>query len=191
MPRGTPFLGVDIVRLRTQRNWSQEDLAVASGVAIRTIRRAEAGLHITPDIRAAIASALNIRAPDDGMEEARRVVVAVEKQGGGAHPVHHRRYEVLTVDGGFVALNRVRPVGQDGAISLDDDDVNAIGKDGFLRPWEEAPDQIYATQDEAIRACVRNNELIRRLNNLPITKDLEAGTGIVHCKTESIWTEDV
>lgn len=47
-------------RLRTERGWSQEHLAEASGISLRTVQRIETGLAAAPDTLQALAAAFQI-----------------------------------------------------------------------------------------------------------------------------------
>ncbi len=47
-------------RLRTERGWSQEHLAEASGISLRTVQRIETGLTAAPDTLQALAAAFQV-----------------------------------------------------------------------------------------------------------------------------------
>ncbi|MFW6027652.1 MAG: helix-turn-helix domain-containing protein [bacterium] len=47
-------------RLRTGRGWSQEHLAEASGISLRTVQRIETGLAASPDTLRALAAAFQV-----------------------------------------------------------------------------------------------------------------------------------
>ncbi len=55
------MLNTDLVRtLRAQKNWSQEELAIASSLSHRTIQRVESSGHCSIETRRAIAVALDV-----------------------------------------------------------------------------------------------------------------------------------
>ena len=56
--------GTRIVDLRTQRGWTQERLAEASGVTVRTVQRLEAGNDASLDTLTRVATALEIPVRD-------------------------------------------------------------------------------------------------------------------------------
>src|SRR5882724_10192051 len=49
----------NIKRLREERHWSQEELATASGVDVRTIQRAESGRRLATESLKALAAAFD------------------------------------------------------------------------------------------------------------------------------------
>ena len=58
-----------IVKLRKNRSWSQEELAIASGLNLRTIQRIEKEASASLQSRKSLASALEIKIHDLDIEE--------------------------------------------------------------------------------------------------------------------------
>ncbi len=56
--------GTRIVDLRTQRGWTQERLAEASGITVRTVQRLEAGNDASLDTLTRVATALDVQVGD-------------------------------------------------------------------------------------------------------------------------------
>ncbi|MFT2749652.1 helix-turn-helix domain-containing protein [Clavibacter sp. Sh2036] len=56
--------GTRIVDLRTQRGWTQERLAEASGITVRTVQRLEAGNDASLDTLTRVANALDVPVGD-------------------------------------------------------------------------------------------------------------------------------
>lgn len=54
----------DIKTLRLERNWSQQELADASGISIRTIQRIESGENADFETRKALGAAFDVEFPD-------------------------------------------------------------------------------------------------------------------------------
>jgi transcriptional regulator with XRE-family HTH domain len=65
-------INVDVVlNARRQKSWSQEELAVASGLNLRTIQRIEADASASLETKKALASALDIDIHDLDYQESR------------------------------------------------------------------------------------------------------------------------
>lgn len=58
-----------VAKLRKERSWSQEELAIASGLNIRTIQRVEKEASASLQSRKALASALEISIQNLDFEE--------------------------------------------------------------------------------------------------------------------------
>ena len=58
-----------VVRLRKEKSWSQDELAIASGLNVRTIQRIESEATASLQSKKALASALEIRVQDLDREE--------------------------------------------------------------------------------------------------------------------------
>ena len=58
-----------VVRLRKEKSWSQDELAIASGLNVRTIQRIEREAAASLQSKKALASALNISVQDLDHEE--------------------------------------------------------------------------------------------------------------------------
>ena len=58
-----------ITRLRKQRHWTQEELAIAAGLNVRTIQRVESEASASLESKKALASALDIGVQDLDFEE--------------------------------------------------------------------------------------------------------------------------
>ena len=58
-----------ILELRTERSWSQEELALASGLSVRTIQRIEKEAAISLQSKKALASAFDVDIHDLDYEE--------------------------------------------------------------------------------------------------------------------------
>lgn len=58
-----------VVRLRKEKSWSQDELAIASGLNVRTIQRIEAEATASLQSKKALASALEISVQDLDHEE--------------------------------------------------------------------------------------------------------------------------
>ena len=65
-------INVDVVRdVRKQKSWSQEELAVASGLNLRTIQRIESDASASLQSKKALASALDLDVHDLDYQETR------------------------------------------------------------------------------------------------------------------------
>lgn len=60
-----------IIKLRNERSWSQDELAIASGLNLRTIQRVESHASASLQTKKALAAALEIDARDLDNEEIR------------------------------------------------------------------------------------------------------------------------
>ena len=60
-----------VIRLRKEKSWSQEELAIASGLNLRTIQRIETEASASLQSKKALASALDIKIQDLTYEEIR------------------------------------------------------------------------------------------------------------------------
>jgi transcriptional regulator with XRE-family HTH domain len=60
-----------IVKLRKERSWSQDELAIASGLNLRTIQRVESYASASLQTKKALAAALEIDTRDLDNEERR------------------------------------------------------------------------------------------------------------------------
>ena len=58
-----------VIKLRKEKSWSQDELAIASGLNIRTIQRVEKAASASLQSRKALASALDISIQDLDFEE--------------------------------------------------------------------------------------------------------------------------
>lgn len=66
-----------VIRLRKERSWSQDELAIASGLNLRTIQRVEKSASASLQTKKALAAALEIDSRDLESEEIRMKPCAV------------------------------------------------------------------------------------------------------------------
>jgi transcriptional regulator with XRE-family HTH domain len=62
-----------VIAQRVERSWSQEELAIASGLSLRTVQRVENTGHASLQTRKSIAAALELHTRDLDPEEDRTV----------------------------------------------------------------------------------------------------------------------
>lgn len=86
-------------RLRTERGWSQEQLAVVSGLSLRTIQRVEAGGSASRETRTSLAATFDCQLADLAAK-------AIETQQTNAIPLHtsFTRYKVSALIAGVTFI---------------------------------------------------------------------------------------
>lgn len=146
------MLGFWIKCLREGQKWSQEALAAASGVDVRTIQRIESGGKVSVTTRRAVARGLGYDKPEifDDPKFAEEMVrffdtitksnqEAAEKEFQKQYP-DHRRLAVKRVSGGSDLLKMV-------------DDVNAMLPNASMELKDEAQ-ELVAQLFDYIRDCL-------------------------------------
>ncbi len=114
------FNSVKLIKLRQEKFWTQEDLAAASGVSVRTVQRMETNNRASIESWKAIAAAFNVT-PDALLTASANIIEEIEN-----HESEMRRAvlgAILCCFAGFVGCSFgwwtliQKPVGFHGAIS--------------------------------------------------------------------------
>jgi transcriptional regulator with XRE-family HTH domain len=103
-----------VLELRTKKSWSQEELALAAGVNLRTIQRVEKEATASLQTKKALASAFNLNVSDLELQELTKM-----------KKYEYKTLEIKTKDGFFSGIKKYDPPDFSGIL-------NKEGQEGWL-----------------------------------------------------------